>query len=84
MRWDRFDICEAWYLFAVRWHEGQWSKTYEIFGRLDRMGFSPRHMTSPGELTENGQEIYLQLVRRRLHVGTRGSSQTAGSRSVSA
>mgnify|MGYP006928205392 CR=1 FL=1 len=21
--WNRFDICEAWYLFAADWHEGQ-------------------------------------------------------------
>ena len=21
--WNRFDLCEAWYLFACDWHEGQ-------------------------------------------------------------
>ena len=25
--WNRFDICEAWYLFASEWHEGQGSDT---------------------------------------------------------
>ena len=26
-RWNRFDLCEAWYLFACDWHEGQGSDT---------------------------------------------------------
>ena len=60
---DRFDICEAYYVFAMLWHKGQWSKEYEIFGRLNRIGFKPSPMLSGSEnLTENGQEIYNRLV----------------------
>ncbi len=40
--WNRFDICEACYLFASEWHEGQGSATYAMFGRLDRLGFPLR------------------------------------------
>ena len=34
MYFDRFDICEAYYCYASDYHEGQFSKIYEIFGRL--------------------------------------------------
>jgi len=62
---DRFDICEAYYVYAMLWHKGQWSKEYEIFGRLDRIGFKPSLMLSgPENLTENGYEIYSRLVQK--------------------
>ena len=63
MWFDRFDICEAYYVFAMLHHGGQGSKEYEIFGRLNRMGFKPSPMLSgPEKLSENGLNIYLNKV----------------------
>ena len=61
--WNRFDICEAWYLFASAWHEGQGSATYAIFGRLDRMGFRPSPILSTRSLSPNGRLILAGLIR---------------------
>ena len=64
---DRFDICEAYYVFVMLWHQGQWSKEYGIFGRLDRIGFKPSPMLSgPENLSENGYVIYSKLVANAL------------------
>jgi hypothetical protein len=66
MYFDRFDICEAYYVFAMLWHGGQWSEEYRIFGRLDGLGFKPRPMLSgPEDLGENGREIYENILRNR-------------------
>jgi hypothetical protein len=62
MYFDRMDICEAWYLFAANYHEGQWSKTYQTFERLDSLGFKPSPMLRYESLSENGQAIYSNLV----------------------
>lgn len=64
MYFDRFDICEAYYVFASLHHGGQWSKTYRIFGRLESIGFRPRRSISKDSLTDNGQEILAGLVER--------------------
>ena len=65
MYWDRFDICEAYYVFAMLWHGGQWSDEYATFGRLARLNFSPSPMLAgPENLSDNGQEIYAQLIER--------------------
>ena len=61
-RWDRVDICEAWYLFASDWHEGQGSATYGIFARLNRLGFRPSPMLSTGSLSSNGRLILATLI----------------------
>ena len=61
--WNRFDICEAWYLFASEWHEGQFSDTYAIFGRLDRMRFRPSPILSTRSLSPNGRLILAGLIR---------------------
>jgi len=63
---NRFDICEAWYQYAVDWHNGLFSRSYEIFGRLDNMRFkmSPLH-NNYDDLTENGKLIYENLVIKR-------------------
>lgn len=58
---DRFDICEAYYLFASDYHEGQWSKLYKVFGRLNKIGFKPGMNLRYESLSENGKEIYNQL-----------------------
>ena len=62
MYFDRFDICEAYYLFASHYHLGQRSKEYEIFGRLQNIQFKPSPILSEESLTENGQEIYQGLI----------------------
>ena len=62
--WNRFDICEAWYLFAVDWHEGQGSERYAIFGRLERLGFTPSPRLSRQTLSPNGRVILAGLIRR--------------------
>ncbi len=62
--WNRFDICEAWYLFASEWHQGQGSDTYAIFGRLDRMRFRPSPMLSRRTLSANGRLILATLIRK--------------------
>ena len=61
--WNRYDICEAWYLFASDWHEGQFSDTYAIFGRLDRLGFRPSPLLSTASLSPNGRLILAGLIR---------------------
>lgn len=62
-RFDRFDICEAYYKFATEYHGGQFSREYRIFGRLNRIGFKPSSAVERGELeSENAQEIFDQLV----------------------
>ncbi len=62
--WNRFDICEAYYLYASEWHEGQGSSTYAIFGRLDRIGFRPSPILSKRSLTPNGRLILANLIRQ--------------------
>jgi hypothetical protein len=60
---DRFDICLAYWAYATHWHGGQFSDTYAIFGRLERMGFRPGCRSDrPADLGDNAREIYRQLV----------------------
>lgn len=65
---DRFDIAEAHYLFARHYHRG--GDTYRRdFARLHRMEFHPglslrTHDDPDQALTENGAEIYRELVER--------------------
>jgi hypothetical protein len=58
---NRFDICEAYYVFASAHHSGQDSKEYEIFSRLEKIKFSPSINLSYESLTDDGQEIYNNL-----------------------
>ena len=64
MYWDRFDICEAYYVYAVNCHGGQWTRAYEVFGRLDKLGFFPSPLLDRQALTENGKAIYDNLKKR--------------------
>lgn len=64
MNWDRFDICEAYCLFAAEWHKGKWSPEYAIFGRLHDMGFRASPMISKDSLSENGRDILANLIRK--------------------
>jgi hypothetical protein len=65
--WNRFDICEAWYLFASDWHEGQGSDGYAAFGRLDRLGFRPSPMLSTPRVAtrESGLNAATEEMRNR-------------------
>lgn len=64
-RFDKFDICEAHYVFAMLWHGGQWSDEYRKLGQLHYMGFRPRRsLHDENNLTENGREIYDNLVSK--------------------
>ena len=63
MEFDRFDIVEAHYWHAVDYHGGQWSKLYAKqcrIGKYYRPGIAHQGYES---LTENGQDIYNQLVQ---------------------
>lgn len=61
MYFDRFDICQAYYVFFVSHHEGQGSKKYARLSRLTEY-FSPGiGFRDYADLTENGQAIYKQL-----------------------
>ena len=60
---DRFDICAAHYLLAMLWHGGMGSDLYAKFAQLERIKYRPSPMLSgPEDLTENGREIYEQLL----------------------
>lgn len=64
--WDRFDIVEAYYLYSMRWHTGQWSKEYALTGTFGRIRFRPSPMLErPRDLTDNGLAIYNRLVRTK-------------------
>ena len=65
MYFDRFDILEAYYCYASDYHEGQFSKIYEIFGRLYELNFNPRMDLCFESLNENGQYIYNNLVDKK-------------------
>jgi hypothetical protein len=62
MYFDRFDICEAYYLFAAHYHGGQYSREYAIFGRLHNLGFSPSPMLCVESLGDNARDIFDNLV----------------------
>lgn len=72
MFFDRFDICEAHCVLEWDYNVGGWLrerptniKRMESTGvQLHRMGFKPRHNLSYRALTENGKEIYNNLVER--------------------
>lgn len=67
---DRFDVCEALYLFASEWHRGQWLPEYAIFSRLDKIHFRPRpsicdtSWRAKHALTENGRALLASYIRR--------------------
>jgi len=59
MYFDRFDICEAYYVAAHDY--GQ----YGVISRLDRIGFRMSPLNAGREsLSENGQIIFDELVAR--------------------
>jgi hypothetical protein len=63
MHFDRFDICEAVFLFASAYHCGQGCPVYRLLGRLDALQFRPAPSLSVATLSDNGKAIYAHLVR---------------------
>lgn len=61
---DRCDILSAYYLFGSLYHGGQWTNEYAYMGRAMNCGFKPGLNFRFESLTENGQEIYNDLVAR--------------------
>jgi|OpeIllAssembly_1097287.scaffolds.fasta_scaffold00023_28 hypothetical protein len=69
---DRFDICEAHLLVEQDWHVGGWLRERPSNQRrreatsvqLARMQFKPAPGLSVETLSENGREIYDDLVAR--------------------
>lgn len=65
---NRFDICEAYYLFACEWHRGAGSAEYRIFGRLHNLDFRPSPMLSRDRLDREERSgvrrILAQLIRK--------------------
>jgi len=59
MYFDRFDICEAHFVYAHDWGN------YVLAARLHRMGFRPRpSLHGLRDLTTNGRAIYAGICRR--------------------
>ena len=63
---DRFDICEAYWLFAVLYSSGGTCfhpvSRRSIFARLDRMRFRARPwLRGPEDLSENSREVFDKL-----------------------
>ena len=65
MHFDRFDICEAYFLALMECHGGQLSKEYARLCRLMSY-FKPRPNLTTETLTENGREIYTNACIRML------------------
>lgn len=63
MYFDRFDIAEAHYVYAMHYHAGGDTKRRD-FWRLSRMRFRPSPLLDLDRLTENGREIYNALAER--------------------
>lgn len=59
---NRYDIVSAYYLFGRDYHGGQFSKEYKYLGRAVKCGFNPGPLFSEESLTDNGKEIYQNLV----------------------
>ena len=60
---NRFDICEAYYLYAMLNHGGQGCIIYTIFAKLDKLGFVPSPILSRrSHLSDEGKMIYDNLV----------------------
>jgi len=68
MYFNRFDICEAYYLFGTLYHSGQYSKEYAYLGRLIKCGFKPGRSFGEDSLSENGRAIFDNLVAKHSHL----------------
>ena len=64
--WNRFDICDAYYLIGRDYHGGQWSKEYAILGRLYKLGYKPKQDMKKSDLSKNALHIYYSYIEREL------------------
>lgn len=60
----RIHVCEAAYLFAERFNEGQVLKTYGIFGRLSTIGYYPNQSLTIDNASKETKDIYYELIKR--------------------
>ena len=65
MYFDRFDICEAYYLALSHCHGGQWSTEYSRLCKLTKY-FTPARNLSVETLNDNAREIYDNACTRLL------------------
>jgi hypothetical protein len=65
MYFDRFDICEAYYLAFSHCHAGQWSREYARLCSMLRY-FKPSPALAVDTLTDNGRAIYDRACTRLL------------------
>ena len=65
MYFDRFDICEAYYLAFSHCHNGQWSEEYARLCKM-RKYFKPSPLLSVESLSDNAKEIYDNVCARLL------------------
>ena len=65
MYFDRFDICEAYWCYSNDYHEGMFSELYKISGRLIGIDFNPNPNLCYELLSDNGKDIYNNLVERK-------------------
>ncbi len=76
--WNRFDICLAYYVFAMYWHGGAGSATYSVYSTFSRLRYEPKGMADTaaqhgesssslmahGDDYENARYILACLIRR--------------------
>ena len=55
MYFNRFDIVEAYWVYAMHWGD------YELIERIKEMGFNPRPNLEENNLTENSRVIFLYI-----------------------
>jgi len=65
MYFDRFDVCEAYYLAFSHCHSGQFSKEYRRLCKMQHY-FNPRTNLSVDSLSENAKTIYDNLCEKLL------------------
>lgn len=63
MYFDRFDICEAYFLALSHCHGGKWSREYARLCKLMSY-FKPSPMLSVDSLSDNAREIYDSVCDR--------------------
>jgi len=66
MHFNRFDICEAYYLALTHCHGGQWSEEYRRLCKMQTY-FKPSPTLCVDTLTDNAQEIYEATCTRLLN-----------------
>ena len=65
MYWDRFDILEAYYVYAMDYHGGQWSVEYALHSVFGRLRYKPRLFISDRtSMSENARSILASLLCR--------------------